>query len=324
MRFYYIDYENVKSVGIAGIEGLSVDDKVKIFAKGQSDAMKFDDIKLMMSAKSKVVIDDVVTGTKNALDFQLLTDLLVDVFDNRKANINARYVIVSKDKGYDPAIVQMRKRGIDCVSRAESIGHDTGVTLVKGAKSQAKGANSQVKGGQAQVKSANTQVKGGQAQVKSANSQAKGAQAKPANGQGQVQVQVQAKGAQTKPAGTQGEQKANTKPVTVNAQNSNAKAPANVAPKPQAQPQKPKAQHTHKSAPPAPENEGKIIRDGIKAKCNLDLTDPQVAHIYLALKSSDNKNSFYNYFRTAMGEVKGREFYKSIKSAFDELRTKVL
>ena len=114
MNYYYIDFENVKTAGLKGIETLPSGDTVKIFAKGGSDQMKFNDIKTLMACKATVAIEDVVTGTKNALDFQLLTDLMVDCMKRAGMSTPPRFVIISADHGYDPAITQMKKRGITC------------------------------------------------------------------------------------------------------------------------------------------------------------------------------------------------------------------
>lgn len=121
MNYYYIDFENVKTTGLKGIETLPSGDTVKIFVKGGSDQMKFNDIKTLMACKATVAIEDVVTGTKNALDFQLLTDLMVDCMKRAGMSTPPRFVIISADHGYDPAITQMKKRGINNVFRAVTI-----------------------------------------------------------------------------------------------------------------------------------------------------------------------------------------------------------
>ena len=121
MNYYYIDFENVKTAGLKGVDTLPSGDTVKIFAKGGSDQMKFNDIKTLMNARASVVIDDVVTGTKNALDFQLLADLTIDCMKRAGMSPAPKFVIISADRGYDPAITQMRKRGINNVFRAVSI-----------------------------------------------------------------------------------------------------------------------------------------------------------------------------------------------------------
>ena len=121
MNYYYIDFENVKTAGLKGIDTLPSADTVKIFAKGGSDQMKFNDIKTLMSAKPAVVIEDVVTGTKNALDFQLLADLTIDCTKRAGMTPAPKFVIISADHGYDPAIMQIKKRGFNNVYRAVSI-----------------------------------------------------------------------------------------------------------------------------------------------------------------------------------------------------------
>lgn len=220
MRNYYIDFENVKTAGLAGIEDLATDDIVKIFAKSETDAMKFKDIKTVMKARAHVVIDDVITGTKNALDFQLLTELLLDAAEDGKAKGQSRFIIVSKDRGYDPAIAQMKKRGINNVTRVESIGKD-------------------------------------------------------------------------------------------------------IKPKKESSPSEPRKRPAPKGKPvsrQAPAKTDRKIRDIVRDKCGIEITTAQSAYIYSALLAGESKNAFYNYFRSAMGEAGGREFYNQIKKAFDDLK----
>ena len=121
MNYYYIDFENVKTAGLKGLDSLPSCDTVKIFAKGGSDQLKFNDIKTLMAAKATVVIEDVVTGTKNALDFQLLADLMIDCMKRAGMSPAPKFIIISADHGYDPAITQMKKRSVNNVYRAVSI-----------------------------------------------------------------------------------------------------------------------------------------------------------------------------------------------------------
>ena len=121
MNYYYIDFENVKTAGLKGLDSLPSCDTVKIFAKGGSDQLKFNDIKTLMACKATVAIEDVVTGTKNALDFQLLTDLMIDCVKRAGMSPAPKFIIISADHGYDPAITQMKKRSVNNVFRAVSI-----------------------------------------------------------------------------------------------------------------------------------------------------------------------------------------------------------
>ncbi|MBO4681953.1 MAG: hypothetical protein J5623_08695 [Clostridiales bacterium] len=121
MNYYYIDFENVKTAGLKGLDSLPSCDTVKIFAKGGSDQLKFNDVKTLMAAKATVAIEDVVTGTKNALDFQLLADLMIDCVKRAGMSPAPKFIIISADHGYDPAITQMKKRSVNNVYRAVSI-----------------------------------------------------------------------------------------------------------------------------------------------------------------------------------------------------------
>ncbi|MCR5142739.1 MAG: hypothetical protein K6C68_09465 [Ruminococcus sp.] len=97
MRTYLVDFENVKSKGLVGIDRLEEDDNVIIFYSENSDTISFEMHCLVMKAKANVEYMKVRVGGKNALDFQLSTLLGYIV---AKGN-NTHVFVISGDKGFD-------------------------------------------------------------------------------------------------------------------------------------------------------------------------------------------------------------------------------
>ncbi len=75
MAYYLIDFENVKSRGMEGVELLAEEDTVCIFYSDNADSMTFDLHRKLNETKAQIIYHKVAVGTKNALDFQLATYL---------------------------------------------------------------------------------------------------------------------------------------------------------------------------------------------------------------------------------------------------------
>ncbi|MBQ1423941.1 MAG: hypothetical protein IIY96_05825 [Lachnospiraceae bacterium] len=99
MKYYLIDYENVKTEGLLGIEELLSTDTVHIFYSDNADKLTFDVLRMIMCSKAKILYQKVGVGHKNALDFQLASYLGYLIRDN--ADRPYEYYIVSKDNGYE-------------------------------------------------------------------------------------------------------------------------------------------------------------------------------------------------------------------------------
>ena len=109
MALYYVDFENVHAGGLKGIEELGRKDEVYIYCretdvKGIESKLKQKEIKALVKCK---IVDGV---TKNALDFELLSDLFIC----KKHDIR---IIISKDKGFDAAIRRGIRNKIICIRR---------------------------------------------------------------------------------------------------------------------------------------------------------------------------------------------------------------
>lgn len=97
MKAYLIDFENVKSKGLTGIESLGETDKVIIFYSENSDTISFEMHRKVMSSSADIQYLKVRVGGKNALDFQLSTMLGFMV----AKDIYSHIFIISNDKGFD-------------------------------------------------------------------------------------------------------------------------------------------------------------------------------------------------------------------------------
>ncbi|MDR2560060.1 MAG: hypothetical protein LBC86_11055 [Oscillospiraceae bacterium] len=97
MRVFFIDFENVHSEGMAGVDHLTEADEVIIFYSSNADSITFDILHKLMFCKSKLNYYKIKRGGKNALDFQLSCYLGFRI----KKDPEAEFYIISKDNGYD-------------------------------------------------------------------------------------------------------------------------------------------------------------------------------------------------------------------------------
>ena len=115
MNIYYIDYENVSSQGLKGIEALTPNDEVNLLYSKKADHVKIDILTMLMASKAKINFLPVHVGTKNALDFQLVTLLFLNYKEEDFC------YIISKDSGYDCCIKTAAENGAPNVARFPSI-----------------------------------------------------------------------------------------------------------------------------------------------------------------------------------------------------------
>lgn len=97
-KIFLIDTENVNFNAIINARDLSEDDMIILFLTIITNK-HFDKIKLdALNTKAKVLKVFVDTGTKNSLDFQLVSYLGFMLGEHKEADNH--YYIVSKDRGY--------------------------------------------------------------------------------------------------------------------------------------------------------------------------------------------------------------------------------
>ena len=112
MAYYLIDFENVKSRGMEGVELLTVEDTVCIFYSDNADSMTFDLHRKLNETKANIIYHKVAVGTKNALDFQLATYLGYLICEQQREGIHPNYFIVTKDNGFTSLMVYWKAQGV--------------------------------------------------------------------------------------------------------------------------------------------------------------------------------------------------------------------
>lgn len=96
MTVYLVDFENVRSEGLKGVEELTSEDKVVIFYSQNANSITFDVHDLLRKSSAEIETYRILRGGRNSLDFQLSTYLGYLVMENSYREI----VIISKDKGF--------------------------------------------------------------------------------------------------------------------------------------------------------------------------------------------------------------------------------
>ena len=97
MAVYLIDFENVTSAGISGVQKLTKDDKVYIFYTANAANMSFAAHLNLLSSPAEIIYYNVSSGGKNALDFQLSSFLGYLISQGKEK----QFYIISNDKGYE-------------------------------------------------------------------------------------------------------------------------------------------------------------------------------------------------------------------------------
>ena len=98
MNYYFIDFENVNSQGLEGIEDLNSDDCVIIFYSANANSMTFEMHNKINISKADIVFEKVNVGKKNALDFQLAS--YIGYVIGRNEGTDAAYHLVTKDSEF--------------------------------------------------------------------------------------------------------------------------------------------------------------------------------------------------------------------------------
>ena len=115
MAAYYVDYENVGSGGLSGLEKLTKTDRLILFYSDRADTIKMEVVQLLMKTPCQIEFCKIERGTQNALDFQLITMLYT-------VESGAEYCyIISKDNGYDASIKMAQRLNLRHVFRKNSI-----------------------------------------------------------------------------------------------------------------------------------------------------------------------------------------------------------
>lgn len=113
MNYYFIDYENVHSVGFAGVENLGSNDTLLLMYSEYCKSFPFEVLEKICIHRVNLKVYRVLTGTKNALDFQLSSYVGYIIAKNEDKKENCSYYIVSKDMGYNHLVDFWKRRGVN-------------------------------------------------------------------------------------------------------------------------------------------------------------------------------------------------------------------
>ena len=356
MNIYYIDYENVSSQGLKGVELLSENDEVILLYSKKADHVKIDILTMMMESKARIRFLPVHVGTPNALDFQLVTLL----FLNYKPE-NSCYII-SKDSGYDCCIKTAAENGAVNVARYPNIESAVNKTSVKKARrgKQASEEASKEKPQAEPEKKDNVMVQPSSGRSETSRQQSVHASEQPAqeSASGPDHAQDSSRNveapdtvqeasapaaedtARKKPSRRRGRKKtaapeaeASQGGQTVSSDSGEEKkdAPGSAALKPAEKPAEQVLQQRYLSRQfdaknPPSQNAAKSEADKpvsilsvIRRRNDVQLDMHQIDLIRESLKNSGNKQQFYSYFVKKLGQKQGIELYHSIKSSYTDL-----
>lgn len=116
-RILYIDFENVSTMGLRGVDALTKHDHVKIFLGPKCSKMSLIDADVIFHSDATVELIKNDQIGKNALDFIIMVHMGYDIA--KKAG--DAFFIISNDKGYDPAIHEMLSMTGGTIERLPSI-----------------------------------------------------------------------------------------------------------------------------------------------------------------------------------------------------------
>ena len=120
MGYYLVDYENVKKDGLNAINKLTEKDKVCIFYSQNAETMTFGLHRRLNESVAQITFQKVEVGTKNALDFQLVTFLGYIIAKNEEKN----YYIVTKDNGFNSVCLYWANRNVNVTIVADVSGRN--------------------------------------------------------------------------------------------------------------------------------------------------------------------------------------------------------
>ncbi len=341
MSSYYVDFENVGSLGMDGLSLLTSKDTVYIFYSNKADTMKMDVVARIYNTSAQIVFEKVELGTPNALDFQLLTDLFCKI-----RNEQEKTYIISKDTGYDVAV----KRGRNMyhfelwrktsIRKAVEVSKHQGTDAVKTFEASDAGCEKvpsvteEETAFEAAQESENRSLGIDENVNASQESEAQNIEAseeKPAIEAEVVQrpKRFKSRSHSRKLQRRKDNQDAeNSVPET--AAESKALIPGQVPLQLIVFDQKPVEKYQKRFGSKRSDNRKNHekpvmtslsgeIRVLLKSQCDMDITDEE-CRIVIKAAGSSNKGEFYHCFRREMGDANGREFYLKIRGCFDGIR----
>lgn len=112
MAIYLIDFENVHSDGLKGIEKLERSDECYIFYSEHAGVLTFNMHKKITESRAKIYYVEAQVGMKNALDFQLVSYLGYMLREKPEVT----YCLISNDKAFELVSKFWQAKGVNVTS----------------------------------------------------------------------------------------------------------------------------------------------------------------------------------------------------------------
>ena len=122
MKYFFVDYENVKLRGLNGIAKLSNIDCVRIYYSEDAETMTFGLNRRINESKAKFEYIKVKDRIKNAVDCKIIFDLR----DYIKRDKASEYYIVANDRDYDGVVSEFKNKGVRICKISEICNHHCG------------------------------------------------------------------------------------------------------------------------------------------------------------------------------------------------------
>lgn len=109
MRFFYVDTENVQTYTFLEDWEVNGSDKVIMFISENSKNIKVVDLQRFTNCDAIIECEDSKTGEKNAMDFQIVASLSLNVAKQETVEEVSHY-IVSNDNGFKIATEYLKEK----------------------------------------------------------------------------------------------------------------------------------------------------------------------------------------------------------------------
>lgn len=99
MKYLFIDTENLQQYNFLENMQLCNKDKIIMLVSENTNNIRAEDLKRFTDCKAEIQYEQVYTGDPNALDFQLIINLVLTIATNQSTDIE--YYIVSNDNDFE-------------------------------------------------------------------------------------------------------------------------------------------------------------------------------------------------------------------------------
>lgn len=110
---YFWDSENLGTDILRRVEELDKSDKLYIFYSSNSSKASFNLVNKIRNAKCYIEFIECETGTPNAMDFKIVSFIGLKIGGYKHKKNKHRYIILSKDTGYDTTIRFLQEKNIN-------------------------------------------------------------------------------------------------------------------------------------------------------------------------------------------------------------------